>query len=174
MANVGDEFRGLCTCTREIFDADRRVSVEVFAADRDTNHNIREIVTVCRDGRTEGRQFIVEGSLAGRAPEAEQERGFRVDGGRNGFDGGVCGVALDHGVETGTRPARRANEILCRGEERLKVRLRDGRAVGKGRAVVEALVDRGRGTRHARRDNRETERMHRQTAKGNAKMKRKV
>jgi len=171
LANIADELRGLCTCTREILDPDRRVAIQVFAPDGDTNHDIGEIVAVGGNGRAEGSQFIVECFLAGRAPETKEERGLGVDGGRDGLDGRVGRVALDHGVETRTRPARRADEVFCRVEERLKVGLWDGRAIGEGRSVVEPLVDGCRGTRNARGEKSEVERVHLKDQRKDAKKK---
>ena len=69
---------------------------------------------------------------------------MRVDGGRDGFGRCIRSAGLDHGVKTGTGEARSANEVPCRSEFTLIIRLRDGRPVCESRTVVEPLINGGR------------------------------
>lgn len=117
-----------------------RDAVEILAADRDTDNEIREVAAILVDRALERREFVVKALVASRRPHAQQHCRLRVDGRLESRDRVRRRAALDVGVETDRVPAARAWQIHAPLELARKVVVGFGRAVGPDVARVEALA----------------------------------
>lgn len=73
-------------------DSSGRVTVQILTADRDTDNQLGEVVSVRGDGGLEGSNFVVKGIT--RGPETEEQSGLLLDSGGNGRDRGVGSTTL--------------------------------------------------------------------------------
>lgn len=122
-----------------VLDASWRDTVEILAANRDTDDEVGEVAAVLLDGGLKGVELVCHDLLTGAAPESEEEGCLGVDGGLEGRRRVSGGTTLDHGVESCAREvAVRALERLCAREARFVVGLCHECTIGFGRAVVEA------------------------------------
>lgn len=113
-------------------DALGRFAIQVLAADRDAVNDAGEISSVLPDSSLQSGDLVGEGSVTGRCPETQQERGPGLDGSRDGGDGITGGTGLDHGIESGAGPTLCALEIGGCGELGLKIGLSLGSSRGEG------------------------------------------
>lgn len=75
-------------------DARGRDTVQILRAHRNTRDEAAELGAVGGDGGFEGGDLVGEAGVAGRGPQAEQERGLGADRRGDGLDGAVGGAAL--------------------------------------------------------------------------------
>lgn len=80
--------------TRVGLDADHRVAVQIFATDADPGNATGEGIAILVNGGFEGRDLAIDGLLAGRGPDTEEERGVLSDGSGDSRDGAVVSAAL--------------------------------------------------------------------------------
>lgn len=138
LLDVVDQGVGVDTDTGLVLGTSDGVTVEILAADGDTDDQLGEGLAVGVDGGLEGGDLVVD--VAAGGPETEQERGLRGNSSGNSLDGVVGGTALDHGVQTGTGEAGGADEVLGCLELGLEVGLVVVATVGLGGTIVETLV----------------------------------
>ena len=72
--------------------ASHRVTVQVLATNRDTDHQLGKLVAVLLDGGLQSGDFVVHATAGG--PETQQQRGLLVDSGLDGLGGGVGSASL--------------------------------------------------------------------------------
>ena len=146
-----DEDVGVGARVLAVAHGGRRVAVEILASDGDAGDETVELVAVLVDGLLESGNLVVESLVTGRSPETEEQGGLGADGGGDGGDGVVVGVALDHGEETSAvEGAVGAVEAGSSCELGLEVGLLLEGAIAEGGAVVEALESgTGRGGRRS-------------------------
>ena len=143
LIDIVDKVCGICADARKVLDTDGRVAVEVFTANCYSRDDLGQVRSVLLDCTGKCCDFVVEDRLSGGRPQCEEQCRVGGDSGRDRLGGTVCRAGLDHGVQPSTCESGRANEILRRGEQVLKIRLGNRRAVRVGRTIVEALVDCG-------------------------------
>ena len=103
LVDVLDEGLGAGTGeTVAVLAANDGVTVQILGTDRDTGDEAVKLTTVLVGSLLERSKLVVEGFLASRAPDTEEEAGLGGNTSGNGRDGVVGGARLDHGVETGT------------------------------------------------------------------------
>lgn len=90
----------------------RRDTVQILAADGDTDGKRTHLGTELGDGVLQSGKLVVERILTGGGPETKQKGGLGVDGSWDGRDDGVGGASLDHGVEASTAEAGGADQAL--------------------------------------------------------------
>ncbi|PSE19535.1 hypothetical protein C7G68_19165, partial [Acinetobacter baumannii] len=115
------------------------VTVQVLAADRDTDDQVRKGGAVGGNGGLESGQLIGNGGITARDPETQQKSGLSGNGSRDGRDDAVGSAPFNHGVETGTVPAAGARQVLGTVELGLEVGLGQGLLVEEEGTIVETL-----------------------------------
>jgi hypothetical protein len=73
-------------------NASGRVTVQILTADRDTDNQFGELVSVGGNGRLQGSNLVVKGIT--RGPETEKKSSLFLDSGVNGSDGSVGSTTL--------------------------------------------------------------------------------
>lgn len=139
LLDVLDEFTGLSTRTGLVFNASGCDTVEILAADRNTNNQVSEGRSVLLDGSLQGNDLIVHICLTSRCPKSKEKGGLGVNGSLDSLDDSVLGAVLDHGVQTSRSPSIGAREGLGSIEFVLKVDELFGLVVIEEGAVVETL-----------------------------------
>lgn len=94
LTDIPDEHVRANAGIRPSSNALRRAAIQVLAANRDAVDDASQIFPVLPDSSLQSEKLVGEGSVAGRGPEAQQKRGPRLDGGRDGGDGITGGTAL--------------------------------------------------------------------------------
>jgi len=115
-------------------------TVEILAADGDTDDKVGELLAVGVDGGLESSKLLVN-VLGARGPDTEEDLGVGLDGSREGLDRVALRVGLDVGIEAdGVEGAGGVDEALSGGELGQPVLLELGRVVGEGGTRIEAEV----------------------------------
>lgn len=72
LLDVGSDLERCSTGVLAVLDAGGGDAVEVLAANRDSGDETGKVGAICRDGRLESCNLVVEDGAAGRGPETEQ------------------------------------------------------------------------------------------------------
>lgn len=105
LLNIRDNGVGAGTNTGIVLGADDRVTVQVLTANADSHNAVGEGVTVLLDGGVESTNLLLDARIAGRTPDAEEERSVLGDSGGNGRDGIRAGARL---LDSDQRSERRS------------------------------------------------------------------
>lgn len=111
-----DNGAGVGTDASLVGNASDRVTVKILGTDGDTNDQVGKVVAKVGQAGAEGSKLIVD-TCGARSPDAQEDGGVGLHSSLESLDRGVCGAALDVGVQTdGVEGAGGALELGSIGE----------------------------------------------------------